>query len=190
MTSATDHWTALGCFRTLGFATLMVLATSLTPDRELAASRQAPCPAVGDTMSLLQPSDPGYADALEFGKFLENHHIGLRCITRTTIGSNFLGESKSAGFQTELGPISVVFFPMPDGAERVTTELTVSRGHYHYTFRTRQPGLANHEVMDTDAPFHFLIQGRWFIFVIDARAEEPLRLALAGGTDCPKTGAN
>jgi hypothetical protein len=131
-------------------------------------------------MSLLQPQDPGYSEAQEFGRFLESHHIGLRCITRTTIASYFLGEPKSAGFQTDLGGLSVAFFPPPDGAERVTTALKVTQGHYRYTFHTRQPGLRSHQVMESDAPLHLLIKGPWFVFTFDPRVEERLRLALAG----------
>lgn len=144
------------------------------------AAPQAPCPPAGDTMSLLQPQSPGYSEAQEFGRFLESHHISLRCITGTTIGSYFLGETKSAAFQTDLGPVSVVFFPPPYGAERVTITLKVTQGHYRYTFRTRQPGLRGHQVMESDAPFHLLIKGPWFIFTSDPRVEERLRLALAG----------
>ena len=166
--------------RSLPSAVVAVLVTSFAFGGMIAkAAPQAPCPPPGDTLSLLQPQDPGYGEALEFGHFLQSHHIGLRCITRTTLGSYFLGEPKSAGFQTDLGPISVSFLPPPDGAERVTTVLTVSRGHYRYTFRTKQPRLTNHQVIDSDAPLHLLVRGPWFIFV-DSRAEEALRLALAG----------
>ena len=174
--------------RAFAFTILTVLVTSLVPDGTLAApAQQAPCPTVGDTMSLLQSQDPGYAEALEFGRFLQKHHINLRCITRTTF-NYLLGEQKAAGFQTDVGTISVVFFPAPDGAERITIGLTVSHGLYRYTFRTKQAGLAGHQVMVVDSPLHFMIQGGWFILLVDSRAEQPLRLALLE-PPCPHTDA-
>ena len=172
------------CRHALTTAIFTALVASFTPDvargAPAAPAPQATCPPPGDTMSLLQPQDPGYGEAQEFGRFLECHHIGLRCITRTKIPSYLLGEAKSAGFETDLGGLGVAFFPPPYGAERVTTKLTVSRGQYRYTFRTRQTGLRNQEVMKSDAPFHLLVKGPWFIFTFDPRVEERLRLALAG----------
>jgi hypothetical protein len=158
---------------------LILLATlALAP---VAAAGEAPSPPVGDTESLLQPHDPGYADAQEFRTFLESHRIGVRRVMRSK-DSNFLGQQAAAAFQTEFGPVSVVFFPKPDGAEHVTTELTMSRGMYRYTFRWREKGLVERRA--SDAPFHFLIHGRWFMFVFDPRTEEPLRMALTDGS-CP-----
>lgn len=163
------------------FTMLTVLVTSLVPGGAVAAPpQQAPCPPPGDTMSLLQPQDPGYSEALEFGQFLQKHHINLRCITRTTF-NYLLGESKAAGFQTDVGTISVVFFPAPNGAERVTIGLTVSHGLYRYTFRTKQAGLTGRQLIKVDAPLHFMIRGGWFILLVDSRAEQPLRLALLEG---------
>jgi hypothetical protein len=172
------------CHGSLSLPVLAVLATTLALSRATAAAnQQAPCPPAGDTLSLLEPQDPGYSEAQEFARFLKSHHIELHCITRTTLGSYFLGEPKSAGFQTDLGPISVAFLPPPDGAERITTVLKVSHGRYRYTFRTKQPGLTDHQVIETDSPLHFLVKGRWFVFV-DSRAEEALRLAFAGMSQC------
>lgn len=162
-------------YRAFAFTVLTVLVTSLVPGATVAAlAQQAPCP---HTEGLLEPQDPGYSQALEFGRFLQEHHITLRCITRTTFNL-LLGESNAAGFQTDVGTISVVFFPAPDGAERVTTELKVSHGNYRYTFSTKQPGLAGRQVIQGDAPLHFMIRGEWFILLLDPRAEQPLRLAL------------
>jgi hypothetical protein len=45
----------------------------------------------------------------------------------------------------------------------------VSHGDYRYTFR--------HQVIQVDASLHFMIRGRWFILLVDSRAEQPLRLA-------------
>jgi len=169
--------------RVLGIGVLLLagsVASCLPAQAQATTGRQAPCPANGDTLSLLQPQDPGYREAEEFGRFLQNHQIVLRCITHTTIGSYFLGEAKSAAFQTDVGPISVVFFPAPDGAEHVTSELKVTHGKYRYTFRTRQSSLLHHQVMESDGPFHFMIHGAWFMFTFDSRTEQALRFALLG----------
>ena len=176
-------WRMLGEMKRVFGIGLLLLAGSVASclaTQAQTTGRQAPCFAAGDTSSLLQPQDPGYGEAEEFGRFLQNHHIAVRCITRTTIGSNFLGEAKSAAFQTDVGPISVVFFPAPDGGEHVTSELKVTHGQYRYTFRTKQPGLLDHEVMESDGPFHFMINGSWFMFTFDSRTEQALRFALLG----------
>lgn len=146
----------------------LVLALTTT-----AAIAEPPCRA-------LQPSDPGYADAQEFARLLQDHDIAVRCISFAKVGSYFLGERNAAAFQTSLGGINVVFFPDPDGAERITTELTVSKGHYRYVFRRRERGLeGRHDTVEGDAPLHILIYGRWLVFVWDPRIEEPLRIALS-----------
>ena len=170
--------------RAFAFTIFTLLATTLIPYAAVAATaEQGPCP-VRDSSSLLQPQDPGYSEALEFGQFLQKHHINVRCITRTTF-NYLLGESKAAGFQTDMGTVSVIFFPAPDGAERISTELSVSHGRYRYTFRTKQAGLMAHQVMGLDAPLHFLIQGRWFIFV-DPPTEQSVRLALLDYCEHPQ----
>jgi hypothetical protein len=164
-------------FTAVWFCLVVAISCGDLVAAQTATAQQAPCK---NPSYLLQPQEAGYAEAQEFGKFLQNHHVVLHCITHTKIGSNFLGEAKSAAFNTDTGPISVVFFPAPDGAERVTSELRVMHGEYRYTFRTRQHGLLSHEVMRSDGPFHFLIQGAWFMFVFDAGTEQSLRLALLG----------
>jgi hypothetical protein len=164
--------------RRLGLVTLFLLATAVGSAGATPEVRLAPCPGPGDTLSLQQPQDPGYREAMEFAEVLQRNHIGLRCITRTKIGSYFFGEPRAAGFQTDLGTVTVVFFPAPNGAERIRTSLTVKGGHYHYTFSTGRWGFGRRQVIDLNAPLLFLIRGRWFVMVTDARAEEPLRLAL------------
>jgi hypothetical protein len=154
------------------------IASCLPAQAQATIGQQAPCPS--DPRFLLQPEDPAYREAEEFGRFLQDHRIALRCITHTTIGSYFLGEAKSAAFQTDVGPISVVFFPTPDGAEQVTSELKVTHGKYRYAFRTRQSGLRHHQVMESDAPTHFMISGAWFMLTFDFRTEQALRFALLG----------
>jgi len=153
-----------------------IVASCLPAQAQGTTGQQTPCTAT----SALQPQDPGYREAEAFRRFLQSHQIILRCVAHPTIGSDFLGEVKSASFQTDAGPITVVFFPTPDGAEHVTSELKVTHGKYRYTFRTRQSGLLDHQVMEFDAPFHFMISGAWFMITFDARTEQALRFALLG----------
>ena len=75
----------------------------------------SPCPPPGDTMSLLQPGDLAYTDAPAVALFLQGHHFSVRCVTRTKF-EGFLGVRRAAAFQTDRGPIAVLFF---EGAERV-----------------------------------------------------------------------
>jgi hypothetical protein len=137
-------------------------------------------PAAVDTSSRLAPSDSGYADAVAFARFLEGRGCGfhVQSIGRSK-SSGFLGEWRSASYRTDHGNFAVVFFPPPDGAERVRITSEVRGGHYFYTFRTHQSGLRRVQKEDHDAPQRFVVHGRWFIFVWDGNTEWALRNALA-----------
>jgi hypothetical protein len=127
----------------------------------------------------LRPNNPAYADAIELKGILESHHIRVSCIAGTTIGSYFLGDPKSASIATDVGRFDVDFFPAPDGAEKVSYESSGSGRHYHYVFRTNQPGFTRQQVIDPDGPLRIVASGKWFVFVWSAATENAIRRVLS-----------
>ena len=149
----------------------------------LALTAQAPsrpriCEGI-DSTSVLQRWDPGYTEARRFADFLTAHGLPPRCVTRSVL-QGFLGNAKAAGFQTDSGPVAVVFFPEPAGAESVHVTERGRGGHYRYTFTTRQPGLLPRTTWDLDAPARLFASGPWFIVVWEDRLEAWLRSTLGG----------
>jgi len=163
-------------FVTLSAAGVMALSAATAPAVAVAAAAGAP-----DTSSALAPGDAGYAEAVAFGHLLEGRSCGfhVRRIARSQL-SGFMGEPRAASFITDRGNFAVVFFPAPDGAERVRITSEVRDGHYLYSYRTDQPGLRHVQKEDHDAPQRFVVHGRWLIFVWDGTTEYLLRSALAG----------
>lgn len=142
---------------------------------------QAPVPprlcAGVDSTGALQRWDPGYAEARRFADFLTAHGLPPRCVTRSVL-QGLLGEMKAAGFQTDSGPVAVVFFPEPAGAESVHVVERRRGAGYRYTFTTRQPGLLPRTTWDIDTPARLVARGTWFIAVWEDRTEAWLKAAL------------
>jgi hypothetical protein len=135
----------------------------------------SPCPPAGDTLSLLQPGDSAYLDAPAFAQFLRVHDFDVRCVTRTVL-EGFLGVERAAGFQTDKGPISVIFFA---GADRVRVRERKTPSGYRYTFRNQpHPGVG--DVLDVNGPLYLVAHGDWFIFAPDAQVAAALRRSFAG----------
>ena len=142
----------------------------------LVLARARPCEGA-DSLSVLRRWDPGYAEAGEFAEFLSAHGLPPRCVTRSVL-QGFLGDAKAAGFQTDSGPLAVVFFPEPAGAESVHVVERIRGGRYHYTFTTRQRGLLSRTTWDLDAPARILVRGTWFIVAWEERLESWLRQSI------------
>ena len=139
-------------------------------------ARPRPCDGI-DSLSVLQRWDPGYAEARKFAEFLTANGLPPRCVTRSVL-QGFLGDAKAAGFQTDSGPVAVVFFPEPAGAESVHVVERSRGGRYRYTFTTHQPGLLSRTTWDLDAPARILVRGPWFIVTWEERLESWLRQSI------------
>ena len=138
-------------------AVIASIAPAQTP-RQL-----APCPQQRDTLSLLQPSDSAFGDAPAFADFLRHLGFVVRCITRST-AAGLLGIGRVAGFQTDLGTITVLFVPEPDRVD--VTEARTTQG-YRYTFV--KSGLhPAHAVLNTAGPVYYLARGAWLMEIWDA----------------------
>jgi hypothetical protein len=159
---------------TFTIATLTAVALTAVPVRGAPARAGA----VADTSSALTPADSGYVEAQTLARLLEERGIHTRRLSRSKV-AGFMGERRAASYSTDRGNFAVVFFPPPDGAERVRITSEVRDGHYLYTYGTDQPGLRREQREDHDAPQCFVVHGRWFIFVWDGATEWWLRHALA-----------
>jgi hypothetical protein len=170
---------ALGAFLVSSMAVASLVHGS---DEPAPGARQADV----DRSSALSPADPGYAEAVALGHFLETHGRGfkIRLIGRSKFDL-LLGERRSATYVTDHGNFAVLFFPPPDGAERVRITSEVRDGRYDYTFRTHQRGLQREERMVMDGPQRFVVHGSWFILVWDGATEEALKAAFADTTGGP-----
>ena len=121
------------------------------------------CPPPGNTSSLLQASDAAYAKAPSFAMLLQARHFIVHCVTRTTLQGT-LGVQSAAGFQTNKGPISVLFF---DGAEQLRVFERKTPKGYRYRFQhAPHPGIG--DVLDVDGPMYFVIRGCWLVVASDA----------------------
>ncbi len=115
---------------------------------------------------------------MSFARLLERQGFHIALVARS-MSAGFLGEPRAASYKTDRGNFAVVFFPPPDGAERVPITSEVRGGHYCYTYRTQQPGLGHEQKEDMDGPQRFVVRRRWFIFVWDGVTEWALKRALA-----------
>jgi hypothetical protein len=163
--------------RTFAGAFILVL-NALCSVPSAALSAPSLCSVPRDSMWQLRPTNPAYADAVELKGILEDHHIEVTCVAGTTIAGHFLGDAKSASIATDAGRFDVAFFPAPDGAEKVSYEGSGSGRHYHYIFRTAQPGFQRQQIIDIDGPLRIVARRKWFIFAWNAATEAAIRRAL------------
>jgi hypothetical protein len=94
---------------TLGMA-LLLAPWPVLSQASAAATRLAPCPATGDTLSLLQPHDSAFQQAPMVKNDLERGGLVVRCVTRSVL-QGLAGVGNVAGFQTSRGTITVLFVP-------------------------------------------------------------------------------
>ena len=134
----------------------------------------SPCPPATDTLSLLQPGDSAYTDAPAVSLFLQAHHFTVRCVTRTKF-EGFFGVRRAAAFQTDQGPITVLFFEGADRA-RVQQEKT-SKGYRYWLQNPPHPGIGAAE--NVNGPLYFTARGRWFIIAPDGKVAAALARAIA-----------
>jgi hypothetical protein len=125
--------------------------------------RATPPPTVAvDTSSVLAPTDAGYSEAMALADLLQRSGIRIAGVRRSKF-AGFLGQPRAASFSSDRGAFAVVFFPEPDGAERVTYEVKRHRARYRYTYHWSEAGSAHAYHEDCDAPQRYLQVGPWFI---------------------------
>jgi hypothetical protein len=83
---------------------------------------------------------------------------------------------KAAGFQTDQGPIAVLFFA---GADRVRVQQHKTPQGYRYLFRDPpHPGVG--DVLNVNGPLHLVIHAEWSILAPNAQVAAFLTRDVAG----------
>jgi hypothetical protein len=113
--------------------------------------------------SILKPTDAVYYEAMEFARLLNSKGIIVNSVHRSKLESLFVGGvEKAAFFRTEKGVLEVIFFPDPEGAEKVTVTEQREAGRYLYSFQG-QPNPTPGDGFDSPRPMYFLMHRNWFV---------------------------
>ena len=119
---------------------------------------QAPAPPRMD-VSLLQPHDAVYDEALEFANFLRENGIRVRRINRSKFESLFKGSDRAAHFRTESGTADVIFFSDSRGAEKIRVS-ELSEGE-RYIYELQAPDET--QMLNSATPNYIIRHQHWFI---------------------------
>jgi hypothetical protein len=150
----------------------LVLTVAL-PCSAQTSRRTAPCPARGDTVSLLQPTDSAFGEARRVSAFLTNAGLDVLCVTRSE-WTGLVGVGNVAAFQTARGTITV--FLIPPAERFLLVEKRTPRG-YRITYSKAGVHPAR-TVMDTNNAQYVIQRRGWYFHVIDASLAEVLRVAV------------
>jgi hypothetical protein len=156
-------------------AVVSCIAAISVPCAAQGARRAAPCPARGDTVSLLQPADSAFGEAKLVADFLNRSGLAVRCITRSE-WSGLAGIGNVAGFQTGRGTITV-FFVRPSEGFLLTEKRTPRGFRITYSKRGAHP---MRTVVDADNAQYVIQREGWYFHVLDASLADDLRQAVAG----------
>ena len=85
--------------------------------------------------SILKPTHRAYDEAMEFARVLNSKGIIVNSVHRSKLEIVFQGIDKAAFFRTDNGVLEVIFFPDPEGAEKVTVTEQRKAGRYLYSFQ-------------------------------------------------------
>jgi hypothetical protein len=169
-----SHWVSIGPQGGTVLTLAGLTVGGATPGQTVHPWGSSPCPPATDTLSLLQPGDSAYTDAPAVSLFLKAHHFTVRCVTRTKF-EGFFGVRRAAAFQTDQGPITVLFFEGADRA-RVQQEKT-AKGYRYWLQNPPHPGIGAAE--NVNGPLYFMARGRWFIIAPDGKVAATLARAVA-----------
>jgi len=131
----------------------------------------------------LPRNDSSFADAETFKEILSKHGFVVRRVFRSTFQSfgRILGTSREAAFETDEGSLEVLFFPAPDGAERVNIKEEKLAKLWQYTF----PGHARTDLAQaSDTLFatnrqYFVRVRKWFVLTDSYELARKVRQALS-----------
>ena len=130
--------------------------------------------------SILKPRDAVYYEAMEFAGLLNDKGIIVNSVHLSKLNSFFQGIEKAAFFRTENGVLEVVFFPDPEGAEKVTVTEQRKAGRYLYSFQG-QPNPRFGDGFDSPRPMYFLMYRNWFIVLESEDLLNAVKSALEEG---------
>ena len=129
-------------------------------------------------VSLMQPSDIAYADAMEFARFLNEHGFTVRSVHRSKLEGFFRGVNRAAFLRTDKGIVEVILFSEPGGAEKIQVIERNRAGRYIYSF-LGQPDPKPGDVIDASRPVYFIKHRNWLIVIHDQKIDKALKQAFA-----------
>jgi len=115
------------------------------------AKQVTPC-AAPDLAALLQPTDPGYAEAAGLKQTLEARGILVRCVCRSKLMLMFKGQRGAALFRTDQGDFEALFLPKSKSWTGLEIIQTKKNGRYLCSAR----GQPNTALMDGSRPAFFV----------------------------------
>lgn len=130
-------------------------------------------PRVAD-VSLVQPHDIGYAEAIEFADFLRDTGIKVRSIHRSKFESLFETSDRAAHFRTDRGTVDVIFFSEASGAEDIRVNEQGEGQRYVYELRTPHET----QILNSRWPNYIVRHQQWFISTPSEALAEKIKNAL------------
>ena len=128
--------------------------------------------------SLLRPSHPAYADAMEFARFLNEHNIAVKSIHNSKLNGFFRGLPKAAFLRTDKGILEVIFFP-DNGAEKVSVTERRDNNRYIYSFRGQPHPNPPRDIYNSARPVYFIMHGGWFVVTYNEEASTAVKSAFS-----------
>ena len=139
------------------------------------ASRLAPCPAKGDTVSLLQPADSAFEEAKAITTFLNHAGFSVRCVTRSD-WAGLAGIGNIATFQTTRGTITVFIVPASERFQMMV--MRAPRG-YRITY-SKRGAHPTRTVIDANNPQYVVERGTWYFHMLETTLADDVRGAVEG----------
>ena len=131
--------------------------------------------------SILKATDVAYAEAMDFAHFLNGKGITVKSVHGSKLNGFFRGLDKAAFFRTEKGVVEVIFFPKPNGAEKVRVMERPRGERYLYSFEGQPHPNPPGDTIDASRPMYFLAHRSWFIVLSGKELNDALRRALREG---------
>jgi len=128
-------------------------------------------------VSLMQPDDVAYVEAMEFAQFLGDHGIIVKSVHRSKMEGFFRGVKKAAFIKTDKGILEVLFFAESTGAEKVQVTERREEGRYIYSFEG-QPELKQGDIIDSSLREYFTMHQNLFIVTRDEELDAAVKRAL------------
>jgi len=135
--------------------------------------RAPSCP-VSDSNGRISPNDSVYTDVASLSGKLERNGIHVLCAYHPTFDA-LLGQRRSAGVMTSLGPLLLTVFPPPAGAMVVQITSSVKNGELVTVLHGPDPRRPTETISAADKT-DFIIDGAW---LIDSFGQTELRSRVA-----------
>lgn len=138
-----------------------------------------PAAAQAQDISLLQPSDMAYDDAMEFARFLKDNGLTLSSVHRSHLEGFFRGVGKAAFFRTDKGVVEVAFFEGALDAEKVTVKYSRNKpAAVPHRYKVEGQPTNGEGVIQAAYPVYFTMHRNWYIVTSESRLDAILKRAL------------